>query len=221
MTVEAGFAHPEFLAEPAWVWENHRSPKFRLIDCVGPSGCGGPLPDRMAIEGDFLPGAVYLPVHPFLKDPESGLVHVIKAADFTETMRALGVSEDTTVVAYDRFNGVWAARLWWVLRYYGHRRVKVLNGGWARWVTENRPTGPGAEVARGNWTAGAPNSRMLCRIDDVRAHQERGGQLVCVLWPQWYTGKANPNGWKRAGHIPGSVNIRLNSSWPSPTTAAG
>jgi thiosulfate/3-mercaptopyruvate sulfurtransferase len=219
MANNAGYARPELLAEPDWVWANHRNPRVRIIDCGAPSGCGTGLPERQTVEDDFLPRAVYLPVHPFLKDAGSGHVHVMTAEDFAETMRALGVSKDTSVVAYDRFNGAWAARLWWVLRYYGHTDARVLNGGWARWVAENRPTARApAEVARGDWEPRPGNASMLCRIDDVRAHVDGGGQLVNVLWRDWYTGKVNPTGWKRVGHIPGSINIPIEEFMAEPHT---
>ena len=66
-------------------------------------------------------------------------------------MGSLGVDADTTVVTYDDNNALVASRLWWVLNYYGHAKAKVLNGGWHRWLTEERAvtfhaTRPGART---------------------------------------------------------------------------
>ena len=217
MADDGGYARPEHLVDPEWVAASHADPRVCLVDCGGPSGCGTGLPERLPVEGDFLPGAVYLPVHPFLKDAGSGHVHVIDPDELAEAMRSLGVSNDTTVVAYDRFNGAWAARLWWVLRYYGHADVRVLNGGWARWIGEGRPTlDAPADVVPGDWEPGRRSASMLCRIDDVRAHLAESGQLVNVLWRDWYAGRVNPNGWRRTGHIPGSVNVPIEEFMAEP-----
>jgi thiosulfate/3-mercaptopyruvate sulfurtransferase len=70
------------------------------------------------------------------------VTEIIPANEFARAMGSRGVSEHTTVVAYDDFDGTLAARLWWVLRYYGHSSARVLDGGWHRWVVEEFPLSP-------------------------------------------------------------------------------
>ena len=122
----------------------------------------------------------------------------------------LGISADTTVVAYDDYNGTFATRLWWVLTYYGHPAVKVLNGGWQRWLEKGRPATFRETVPPPGQFTPQPNEAMRLRVDDLRArHADPDLQVVNVLWPEMYAGTANPFGNQRAGHIPGSVNVPI------------
>jgi thiosulfate/3-mercaptopyruvate sulfurtransferase len=123
-------------------------------------------------------------------------------------MAALGVSDDTTVVAYDSYNSTWATRLWWVLTYYGHLEVKLLNGGWQRWIDEGRPvTFRPTTPPPGTFTP-RPNEAMRVRVDELIArHAEPDLQVVNALVPEMYAGTDNPFETRRVGHIPGSVNV--------------
>ena len=83
-------------------------------------------------------------------------------------MQNVGVSDATTVVAYDDFNTTYAARLWWVLKYYGHNNAKILNGGWHRWMTEDRPTTfHETEPNPGRFTP-RPDEDVICRLDYLK-----------------------------------------------------
>ena len=63
----------------------------------------------------------------------------MEPAKFAETMASLGIGDDTEVLAYDASGSLYASRLWWCLNYYGHSQVRILNGGWDRWLKEGRP----------------------------------------------------------------------------------
>jgi thiosulfate/3-mercaptopyruvate sulfurtransferase len=119
------------------------------------------------------------------------------------------VTERTTVVVYDDFDGSLAARLWWVLRYYGHDRVKLLDGGWHRWVIERlplseqeRPHDAGRFVAR-------PRPEMMCSIDDLLERLGSGTTTVVDVREraEWQGTDANLWGHRRKGRIPGSVHL--------------
>ena len=197
MGTQEGYAHPELLAEPDWVWEHHDDPKVRVIDCASL--------DRY--QRAHIPGAVGLPVDVWLKEPEGG-VHVISPGAFADLMDQLGVSDDTTVVTYDDMIIAYATRLWWVLKYYGHTNAKVLNGGWQRWISEGRPvTFHETVVAPASFTP-RPDESIICYLDDVmRKVGEPGVQILNVLPETLYHGTENWFGNKRVGHIPGSRNI--------------
>src|SRR5689334_8478859 len=97
---------------------------------------------RNAYLAGHVPGAVFLDIETDLSSPRgtSGGRHPLPgAAAFARTMSRAGVSRDTHVVAYDFGDGSTAARLWWLLRRFGHERVSLLDGGFARWVAEGRP----------------------------------------------------------------------------------
>ncbi len=93
MLANQGYAHPELLAEPDWLWEHRDDPSLRIIDCASLD----------KYERAHIPGAVGLPVHPWIKDRDEG-VHVMGPEAFATLMGRLGVSVDTTVVVYDDIN---------------------------------------------------------------------------------------------------------------------
>lgn len=132
---------------------------------------------------------------------------------------ALGVAEKSRVVVYDRTNGVWAARLWWLLRAYGHDAVSVLDGGFKKWTREDRPVAFG-EIP--NPTAAfraLPRQGYFVDKPDVVAVVEgrAPGRLVCVLRPPIFSGEERV--YARAGHIPGSLNIPYVDLIEAPTNA--
>lgn len=199
MAVDPGYAHPELLAEPEWLWARRDDPALRVIDCA---------PPEKYARAHIL-GATGLPVHPWLKDREQG-VHVMGPDAFAVLMTQLGVSDGTTVVTYDDYNTSSATRLWWVLNYYGHTQVKVLNGGWQRWVDEGRPvTYHPTMPTPGRFTA-RPNAALICDLDHVLAnYQAQGTQVLDVLYAARYRGLENPFANKRVGHIPGALNLPI------------
>jgi thiosulfate/3-mercaptopyruvate sulfurtransferase len=129
---------------------------------------------------------------------------------FAEVMSRLGVSEDTTVVAYDGFNMSFSTRLWWALNYYGHTNAKVLNGGWQRSLTEGRPVTFRETVPEPGHFTPRTNDALMCRLDDLKARfDDPEVQVINVLPRGAYLGTVNPTGSKRVGHIPGSLNLPI------------
>jgi thiosulfate/3-mercaptopyruvate sulfurtransferase len=126
---------------------------------------------------------------------------------FVELLRSWGVNDDTQVVAYDAHGGMFAARLWWMLRWVGHEAVAVLDGGLPAWQSAGLPvaTEPPAARARGTIAARAP----LVTTVDVHAvlhNVEHGGRTVVdARAPDRFRGEnetIDPVG----GHIPGAKN---------------
>lgn len=189
------YAKPELLAEPGWVASVANDPTVRIVDC------GTGHDPKWA----YVPGAVPLPTHFALKDADDP-VHVMGPEAFAELMGSLGVGDDTTVVAYDRHGGMAAARLWWVLTYYGHRDARVLNGGWHRWRAEGRPVA--LEPARpepATFTP-RPDESVLARKDYVRERlSDPDVQILDVRSRSEWSGY-NPWGNRNPGHLPGAVH---------------
>lgn len=196
MTNDGGYTRPELLAEPDWLAQHLDDPNVRLIDCA----------TLDAYRRAHIPGAVGLPVHFYIKNPLDS-TYVMEPEQFKDLMEGLGVSDDTTVVTYDDNNSLLAARLWWVLNYYGHPNVKVLNGGWHRWLTEGRPvTFHQTRTERGSFTP-RPNEAVICRLDDLKAAVESGnvGILDTRTDEEWLG--TNDRGNKRTGRVPGAVHL--------------
>ena len=118
-----------------------------------------------------------------------------------------GIANDVTVIVYDTASGQWAARLWWLLRSFGHEEVAVLDGGLTRWRQEERPleTGYLAPVAR-TFVAEERDGFWVDKleVEDVAAGR-RPGALVCAVPAKEFSGEAPVR--RRAGHIPGSVSV--------------
>ena len=119
--------------------------------------------------------------------------------------RALGISNDSQVVAYDQDTGSYASRLWWMLRWLGHDRVAVLDGGWAKWTAEGRPTSAGAVPAGFGRFAPHVRPELVATLDEVDELTRRGALLLDARAPERYSGQTETID-RAAGHIPGASN---------------
>ena len=167
-------------------------------------------PGREQYDAGHLPGALYVDVDDDLAEaPGSGGRHPLPGPErFVAAMRRAGVDRDSTVVVYDAGPATAAARLWWLLRDFGHEDVLVLDGGLAAWVSSGRPvsTDPVAPPAPGDWS-GVPGH--LPTIDDLEAAAlPARGILLDVRAAERFRGETEPID-PVAGHVPGAVNAPL------------
>ena len=167
-----------------------------------------------------IPGAFHLDMEDDLSGPKGrhgGRHPVPDAPVFEATMRKFGVSDDSLVVAYDANRLAGAARLWWLLRYFGHQRIRLLDGGLAAWQAQGYPLTPdGSSATAGNFTA-RPGSMPVADRDWIR---DRLGDPATVLIDsreapryQGVEELIDPV----AGHIPGA----LNAPWQKVTDERG
>jgi thiosulfate/3-mercaptopyruvate sulfurtransferase len=182
--------------------------RVRVIDCS--FDLTKPDAGRAAHEAGHLPGAVYLHLDEALSGPKTGLNgrHPLpERADFVRTVAALGVDDDTLVVAYDNAGGMYAARLWWMLRWTGHARAVVLDGGLAAWKAAGLPleTGTAPPPAAGGYSL---RDSLTSTVDHagVKANLDTRERLVLdARAPDRFRGEnetLDPVG----GHIPGARN---------------
>ena len=160
-----------------------------------------------------LPGAIYLNLDDDLSAPKSGAQpgrgrHPLPGREaFAERLAALGCQDDLPVVAYDGAGGMYAARLWWMLRWAGHAAVQVLDGGLAAWDAAGGALqgGPVPARARGRFTLRPALTRAV-DFAEVLAGLGRGSRLIVdARAPDRFRGEnetLDPVG----GHIPGAVN---------------
>ncbi len=198
------YAHPEILTDPEWLKAHLRDPNVVVVDCDEL-----PAYQRLHIEG-----AVTLRTHHYLKsvgDSASGPgigMHVLPPDKFADEMGKIGISNDTTVVTYDSFGGLYAARLWWGLDYYGHPNCKVLNGGFRSWFLAGGATSfDRPKITPAKFEVRAVRNETCATKDDVQAAIDRGDTVIWdVRAPGEYTGEDQRTN-KRGGHIPGAVNM--------------
>jgi thiosulfate/3-mercaptopyruvate sulfurtransferase len=168
-----------------------------------------------------IPGARYLDLNRDLSGPvcEHGGRHPLPDDRVLGAkLAAIGINSHTQIVIYDDSRFAFAARLWWLLRYYGHDRVAVLDGGYSNWLKAGYPiAGEVPAVARtGDFTPQIqPN--WTVDIEGVRAIQTSPTHLLIdAREPDRYLGKTEPID-PRAGHIPSAVNY----PWQDVSTPEG
>src|SRR3954462_4460206 len=120
------YAHPEQLVDTDWVAAHAADATVRIVDMRQTGYADG-----------HVPGAVYVsPVA--IRDAKAPPTFLPTPAAFEAMMASLGIGDATRVVVYDERGGLYAARLWWILNYYGHTNVALMNGGWIKWKAEQR-----------------------------------------------------------------------------------
>jgi thiosulfate/3-mercaptopyruvate sulfurtransferase len=204
MPENIGYVHPEALVDVEWLQEHLADSTVRIIEVDV---------DTTAYEQGHIPGAVCLS---WQRDLQA---QIIRAPISKERLEALlsriGVSNDTTVVLYGDHHNWFAAWTFWLLKYYGHQDVRLLNGGRVKWFAEKReittqvPSYPPA-----HYTAQAPRNSIRAFRDQVLLSLGcKSAVLVDVRSPAEYSGEqlapgtTLQEGGRRGGHIPGAVNI--------------
>jgi len=200
----SGYVHPEVLVETSWVAEHLNDSSIRLIEADE---------DVLLYEIGHLPGAVKLDWHVDVQDPVSR--DFVDQQGFEKLMSRWGISNDTTIVLYGDKNNWYACYSFWLFTMYGHKRMKIMNGGRQKWEAEGRqltkevphfdsatyhaqPMDESIRAFRDDVMSGLqdPNRRLI----DVRSPQEYTGELIHMInYPQ--------EGAQRGGHIPTAKSI--------------
>ncbi|MET7644142.1 sulfurtransferase [Streptomyces sp. NPDC005426] len=163
---------------------------------------GGPH-GRLDYEAGHLPGAVFVDLDAELAGPagDGGRHPLPDPEEFGAVMRRAGVGRDSSVIVYDGGQGWAAARAWWLLRWTGHRDVRVLDGGLAAWTGELSKEVP--SPAEGDFVP-APGALPLLDADGAAA-LARSGLLLDARAAERYRGDVEPMD-RVGGHIPGAVS---------------
>src|SRR5204863_6676612 len=128
-----------------------------------------------------IPGAVFVSLAHDLAGPRTGTNgrHPLPSPEaMASAFARLGIGDDTQVIAYDQDAGPFAARLWWMLRYLGHDAVAVLDGGFAKWMREDRPVHRGDETRPAASFTLRLRKEMRLTVDDVVAHLGDASRLL-------------------------------------------
>ncbi len=187
---------------------HYQNDNWVVVDCrfsLTDTGLGR----RLYLES-HIPGAVYAHLDEDLSGQivpgESGRHPLPTEEEFVKTLSNWGVADGVQVAAYDNMGGAIAARLWWMLRQYGHEDVAVLDGAWTAWEEAGYPTLAGEEQGvyrqfTGHWRDGATAS-----LDEIVANVDSGKLRVFdVRAPERYRGEIE-NIDPVAGHVPGAIS---------------
>jgi thiosulfate/3-mercaptopyruvate sulfurtransferase len=185
------------LDDPAWVVMDCR---YNLMD----EGWG-----RAEYEQAHIPGAVFADLLDDLSSPPGPGTgrHPLPAPEqFIARASGWGIGPGTQVVVYDMAGGAFAARLWWMLRYFGHTAVALLDGGFPKWQREGRPARSGVERRPPARFEGRPQPALEADAAEVdRIRRDPAYKVVDARAPARYRGEQEPID-PVAGHIPGAVN---------------
>jgi thiosulfate/3-mercaptopyruvate sulfurtransferase len=182
------------------------SPDSSVLDVRWELGWAPGTGRERYLEG-HIPGAAFVDLETALAGPPGpGGRHPLPAAgDFGAAMRAAGVSAERPVVVYDGGSLMAAARAWWLLRYFGHPRVFVLDGGFGGWLAAGHAIERGAVAVEAGDFVPRPGGMPMLDADGA-ASVARGGVLLDARAVERFRGEHEPVD-PVAGHIPGAVNV--------------
>lgn len=193
------------IVESGWLAKHLNDENVIITDCrynLMDSGEG-----RRKYLAGHIPGAYFVDMESDLTGDkqEHGGRHPIPDLDeFERKMSSIGIEKGKTVVAYDDdLSG--ASRLWWLLNYFGHSDVYVLNGGVGKWIEEGRGISIELPKLRNSRFKSSVNHNLLYDVHSLRLNRE-SQVVIDSRAPERYAGKHEPIDFK-AGHIPGAVNI--------------
>jgi thiosulfate/3-mercaptopyruvate sulfurtransferase len=207
---------PGTLVSSQWLLERLTQPHLRIVDIRGyvkteDLGEGRQHAEYLGARDEYdhehIPGSVFIDWTTDIVDPDHEVKAQLAPADrFSEALSRLGIGNETDVVVVDHTGGHFATRLWWALKYYGHDRVAVLDGGFNRWKALGLPlTDAVANVQRRTFIARERPS-LRVEADELLAKVgERSTIIVDARDPAQYTGAIRRG--ERGGHVPTAVNV--------------
>ncbi len=182
-------------------------PGFVIVDCRYK------LDDESWGEREYttlhIDGAVYAHLGHDLASPKTGTNGRHPLPDpktLADTFGRFGITSGVQIVAYDQDSGMYASRLWWMLRWLGHDAAAVLDGGFKKWLAESRATRAGTEQRARKTFTGTPRSEMTVSAQQVASLVRHADwRLVDARAPERFRGEIETID-KTPGHIPGAAN---------------
>lgn len=197
-----------FFVSTEWLAEHLGAPDLTVID-----GTFFMPDENRSARAEYLaghiPGAVSFDIDA-IADHAVDLPHMLPSAEsFAEAMRELGIAETMRLVVYDASGLLGAARVWWTLRLFGAKDVKILTGGLSKWQAEGRKLESGA-VARApqNFSVRFDAAAVASAAAVLAASQSGAAQIIDARAAPRFRGETpEPRPGLRSGHIPGSFNV--------------
>ncbi len=195
-----------------WLEAHLDDDNLRIVDIRGHVlPASEPPPHYFSHRDDYdeahIPGAVFIDWTEDIIEPDSPSYDVASPLRYAALMSRLGIGDETFVVAYDDANGMFAARFWWTLRYYGHNAVAVLDGGWPKWESEKRPVSDEEpQVTPAKFTP-RPQPQLLATGESIADRLQSTTVFIDVRSPDQFAGRSSRA--RRKGRIPGALNVPI------------
>jgi len=191
------------LVETDWVAEHLDDDSIRIVE----------VDENPALYAEgHIPGAIGFDWRKDLQDQVER--DFLSPDEFGKLMGSRGVSNDHTVVLYGDRNNWFAAYTYWYFLYYGHDKVKLINGPREKWIAEDRETETGTPShPEASFDAKPPDESIRARRDEVQDALDSDTSLVDVRSPQEFSGELiamagyEQEGAQRSGHIPGAISV--------------
>ncbi len=209
----------DYIVSPAWLASQLDNPQVVVVDCrfaLADTQLG-----QKQYQESHIPGAYYLDLEKDLSAPvqKHGGRHPLPNIDqFTAKLAVMGINfRETHVIAYDDTNSAFAARLWWLLRYLGHDRVSILDGGWSAYIEGNYPTTAAIPTPKKGHFSPQLRTDWVVDIEGVKQRKDLADTILIDSRDRdRYLGEREPID-PIAGHIPGAVNL----PWKTACDATG
>ena len=215
------YKNPEYLVETDWLQQHLNDENLRIIDCSvkvirNPNiELGKKFPfvyrsDSANFDKAHIPGAGYIDVANELSDHSSEIpLKMASEQTFIEVMSDFGITSETHVILYSSTEQNWATRLWWLLRSFGFTNASVLNGGWSKWLSENRPISNRAcQYLPGEFVSQKQAALFTDKHDVLLAIENDSIRIINALPSAMHSGNSD-FAFFRKGRIKDSVNIPL------------
>ncbi|MDH5736870.1 MAG: sulfurtransferase [Gammaproteobacteria bacterium] len=206
------YVNPNFLVGPQWLDNNLDNPQLRIFDCTTYL-----LPDPKTTykiasgEANYhqghIPGSAFLDLQTVLSDQQSHLRFTLpEQQSFEQAAGRLGISNADHLVFYSCTHPMWATRLWWMFRTYGHQQVSVLNGGLSAWQSSGYPLSTTSHTyAHSRYQASFNPDRIAAKQQVLAAIDNSEICILNALGRSQHTGETS--GYGRRGRIAGSDNL--------------
>ncbi|MDZ8025996.1 MAG: sulfurtransferase [Nostoc sp. DedQUE01] len=195
------YTHSNILVNTQWVFEHLNHPNIRLIQAdMNPE----------TYNSGHIPGAVFWNITTDILLPDYRIN--FDPAIWQKLLENSGITNQTTVITYGDFAAT-GGLLFWLFKVFGHNDVRVLNGGYQKWLCEGRPVAIDSQlITPTEYQPQTPDANLRAFFDDVQQSIGKSDTvLVDVRTPQEYNGEwffmQPPQGTERAGHIPGAVSV--------------
>ncbi len=207
---------PDSLVSTDWLESHLNQPGMQVIDIRGyvkaiELGNGKQEAEYMGARDEYdtghIPGSFFVDWTSDITDPHNSVkVQIASPERFKAAMEERGIGDETDVVVVDHTGGHFATRLWWALRYYGHDRCAVLDGGFNKWSAEGRALT--TDISEAPHVVFTPKLLPEMRVEArqvLESSTNKSAKIVDARDVGQYTGEVYRG--SRAGHIPGAVSI--------------
>lgn len=203
----------DILVTPTWLADQLNNPDLRVIDCrltriPQPAGPSLWVSEYSAWKNEHIAGASYLHLIDDLCDQESKLPFMLASPkDVSAALGRFGISEDSIIVLYG-LSGEWIThRAWWSLKASGVADVRLLDGGFNRWLNEDMPIESGVPTIKAGTIRCESDKRFIATKSDVKESMTDPSVVaINALSPELFRGEGEQM-FGKPGHIPGSINI--------------